>query len=437
MTSILLIGSGAREHAIAEAVIKSKGKPKLFAFMSSSNPGIQKYSTQTEIGSLTDIDSIRRFAGKINPDICVVGPESPLAAGVVDSLDGQGIPCVGPFKTSARLESSKGFTRELVKKYSIPGNPKMRIFTSMDGVKDWAKELGEFVIKPDGLTGGKGVMVMGDHFSSIEQGVKEVKDLIAKKQVVIIEEKLEGEEFSLQSITDGKHVIDCPPVQDHKRAFEGDTGPNTGGMGSYSAQDHKLPFLSQKDLKQAHDITEKVLVAINKETKTRYKGVMYGGFMATKDGVRLIEYNARFGDPEAMNVLSILESDFVEMCWRIVDGNLKASNAVFAKKATVCKYLVPKGYPDSAKKGTIKVGRITNDARIYYAAVNAVQDELQLSSSRALAVVGIGDTIEIAEKIAQKNMGAVSGPLTYRKDIGTQELIQKRVEHMKKLRGNA
>ncbi len=432
MTTILLIGSSGREHAIAEAIIRSEGKPKLVSFMSSNNPGVRQLSVQTEIGKLNDLEAIKRFALKHKPDFCFVGPELPLSAGLVDELDSQGIPSVGPFKSAAQLETSKSFTRSMMEKHRIPGNPKMKIFDSTDGIIEWMKELGEVVVKPDGLTGGKGVRVQGDHFQTHEEAAHYAKEIISQNQKVIVEEKLEGEEFSLMTLSDGKHLFDCPAVQDHKRAFDGDKGPNTGGMGSYSDANHLLPFLTKKDVNDAHAITQKVLHAINKDLGMKYKGVMYGGFMATKHGVKLIEYNARFGDPEAMNVLPIISSDFVETCWRIIDGNLRGVN--FESKATVCKYIVPEGYPDSPKKGIIKVGKISSDARLYYASVDHQTDGLHLSSSRALAIVGIASTLAEAEAIAEKNCSKIEGPVMHRSDIGTEALVKKRVEHMKRLK---
>ncbi|TAL55601.1 MAG: phosphoribosylamine--glycine ligase [Nanoarchaeota archaeon] len=430
MTTVLLIGSGGREHAIAEAIARSKGK--LVAFMSSNNPGVRHLATHTEIGKLDDIETIKKFAIKYKPDFCFVGPELPLSAGVVDALDGKGIPCVGPFKSAARLESSKSFTRNLMEKHRIEGNPKMKIFDSDEGLEEWIEKLDQVAIKPDGLTGGKGVKVQDDHFQTKKDAIDYAKEILSQKQKVIVEEKLEGEEFSLMSLVDGKHVLDCPAVQDHKRAFEGDKGPNTGGMGSYSDSNHLLPFLSKKDVEQAHLITEKVLKALNNELELKYKGVMYGGFMATKDGIKLIEYNARFGDPEAMNVLPIMSSDFVESCWRIIDGNLRSVE--FEHKATVCKYLVPKGYPESPQKGIIKIGKISRGAKLYYAAVDQQPDGLHLTSSRGVAVVGIGRNLAEAEEIAEKNCSAVQGPVVHRKDIGTSELIARRIEHIKRLR---
>jgi phosphoribosylamine--glycine ligase len=210
------------------------------------------------------------------------------------------------------------------------------------------EELGDFVVKPDGLTAGKGVKVFGEHLHSIDQAFAYATEVLETHPRVQIEERLEGEEFSLQTITDGRSVIHCPLVQDHKRAFAGDQGPNTGGMGSYSCADFSLPFLSDADVLQAHIISEKVIEALNAETGRPYKGVLYGGFIATADGVRLIEYNARFGDPEAMNVLPILDADFADLCFSVAEGTLGDTSWSFQSRATVCKYVVPEAYPDKS-----------------------------------------------------------------------------------------
>ncbi len=373
-------------------------------------------------------------------DFVVVGPEQPLADGIVDVLCAAGIPCVGPTQSLARLESSKGFTRKLVAKHGIPGNPEHQVFKDIRGVRDYLKELGQYVVKPDGLTGGKGVKISEAHLFSIEDGVNYCEELFSLgPDAVIIEEKLEGEEFSLQSFCDGTHVLDMVVVQDHKRASEGDTGPNTGGMGSYSCADHSLPFLGPEDLREASAINKAVAKALLAETGEKYKGILYGGFMATRDGIRLLEYNARFGDPETLNVLSILKSDFVDVCEAIIDGTLDTLSIEFRPLATVCKYIVPQGYPDAPVKGVAldmsAVPAESESLKIYDAAVDVKEGRKWLMGSRALAVVGLGADLSEAEAIAEEAARAVKGPVYHRSDIGTQELVQKRIDHMRQLRG--
>lgn len=433
--NILLVGNGAREHAMAEAVKKSPKCSKLLVFANAVNPGIKPLADTYEVGSLSDISAIVEFAKTHQVEIALVGPEGPLDDGVVDALSDAGIPSAAPIKMLARLESSKSFTRELLRKYDVPGGPRFKTFTSPEGMMDYAKSLEFIVVKADGLQGGKGVQVMGDHFQTLEEGVAYATRCLENDECVVIEEKFIGQEFSLMSFTDGETVIDMPPIQDHKRAFEGDTGPNTGGMGTYSAAGN-LPFLSGQDIKDAHEINAKTVQALKTEFDETFKGILYGGFIAVKDGVRLIEYNVRFGDPEAMNALSLLETDFVDICQAIISGTLNTLPIRFSRKATVCKYAVPEGYPTNSVKGErIEIGALPEGVKCYYAAVNEVDGELIMTGSRAVAFVGVSDTIESAERLAQQAIETVKGPIFYRKDIGTDVLIQKRVEMMKALRG--
>lgn len=436
MVNVLLIGNGAREHCIAEAIMNSPKKPKLFSFMKANNPGIASLSEDVQIGKYDDLDGIKAFAQANNIEIAIIGPEDPLNNGVVDALNEVNIPSVGPVKALAKLETSKSFTRLLMQKYNIEGNPKFKVFESMDGIKEFLDELEASVIKPDGLTGGKGVKVQGDHYNTKEEALKYCEECLKEHPSVIVEEKLDGEEFSLQCFTDGKNVLITPPAQDHKRAYVDDKGSNTGGMGSYSCSDHLLPFIKKEDLDIAYEITQKVAEAIYKETGEYYKGVMYGGFIVTKDGVKLIEYNARLGDPEAMNVLPILKTDFLEICEGVVNGNLNEVKAEFENKATVCKYAVPEGYPENpAKDKKVELGDVSENVKVYYASVDKKQDGLYMSGSRAIAFVGIHVNMEEAEVMAENAVCSVKGLVFHREDIGTKELLDKRVRHMKEIRG--
>ncbi|MBI5051487.1 phosphoribosylamine--glycine ligase [Candidatus Micrarchaeota archaeon] len=302
---------------------------------------------------------------------------------------------------------------------------------------------GEPIEKPIGLTGGKGVKVSGDHFSTIEEGMAYVREVLRKDGRVLIEEKVEGEEFSFQAFSDGTRTSFMPPVQDHKRAFENDLGPNTGGMGSYSTG-KLLPFLEPSDIEQAQKIIKETIHAMKKDGRM-FKGVLYGQFMATKDGLKVIEFNSRFGDPEAMNVLSLLRTSIVDMMLSIADEKIYA--AEFEDFSTVVKYLVPDGYPEKPEANKeIKVDeaeimsissnspKMVN-AKFYYASVNELNGKIYTSNSRAVGVVGIGPTIEHAETTAELACKFVNGAIWHRKDIGTKALIDKRIEHMHKIRG--
>ena len=217
----------------------------------------------------------------------------------------------------------------------------------------------------------------------------------------------------------------------------GDSGDNTGGMGSYSCADHSLPFLLPHHVREASAINAAVASALLKETGQKYKGILYGGFMAGPKGIHLLEYNARFGDPETMNVLSIMETDLVDICEAIIEEKLDALPITFQKRATVCKYVVPEGYPDNPIKGArIDLGNAPKESstfRIYKAAVEDRDGEIYMTGSRAIACVGIGETLAQAEQVAERGASSINGPVFHRKDIGTQPLIQKRIEQMESL----
>jgi len=434
MKKVLLIGNGAREHVIGETLKRSGAQ--VYTYGKARNPGLTELSEGYETGALNDFEHIGRYARAIRPDFAFIGPDEPIADGLADYLLELEIHSVAPLKTVARLESSKSFTRDLLKKYSIPGNPEFKVFYDEDGIKDFITRLdGNYVVKADGLTGGKGVKVSGDHLATLEDGLKYARQCLQESGRVVIEEKLIGQEFSLMSFCDGITTVRMPAVQDHKRAYEGDKGPNTGGMGSYSDSNHLLPFLTQQDLDQACAITKQTAEALFKETGSKFKGVMYGGFIVTAKGVKLIEYNARFGDPEVMNVLPILKTNFLEICESILNEDLNNLKIMFEQKATVCKYIVPEGYPDNPRKGEkIEVANVPQDVKIYYASVDQTPEGLLLSSSRAIGFVGIADSIASAEQIAEKACGSVKGPVFHRRDVGTAALIAQRVKMMELLR---
>ena len=434
--NILVIGSGAREHAIVRTIEQSQKDKKIFCLAANVNPGIAELCTDLTVANINDTQTITSYADERSIDLAIIGPENPLAIGAADALWDMGVKAVGPRKDLAQIETSKAFTRDLLTEYNIPACPKYKTFSSLSGVAEFLGELGEnYVVKYDGLAGGKGVKVSGDHLHSHDDAKIYCQELVEKGGVFVLEEKLIGQEFSLMSFCDGENLKHMPAVQDHKRAYEGDTGPNTGGMGTYSDGDHSLPFLTKYDVNQAHEINIATAKALKNKFGDGYKGVLYGGFITTADGVKLIEYNARFGDPEAMNVLSLLESDFIEICNGIADGRLNQVDVRFKNKATVCKYAVPEGYPDNPVKGeSIDLSNIENPDSLFYASVDVHNGKLIEAGSRTVAVVGIAESISAAEQIAEKEVSALDGPLFHRADIGTDALVQKRVEHMELLR---
>lgn len=437
---ILLYGSDARTDAIAAACQLSTTSIELYTYAACRTPGLHaKSGGGVWYCDLMYLPAMVDYATACQPDLVIIGPEAPLVAGLVDELLEFGIPCFGPTKTLALIESSKSWARQLMDDYDIPVNPEYTIFTSPAGLAHHLGATPEFVIKPDGLTGGKGVKVFPEHFTSRAEAIVYAGRLAAEGPV-LIEERLEGEEFSLMSITDGETVIHCPAVQDHKRAYEGDTGPNTGGMGSYSDADHSLPFLDDQDIETAQRTNEAVVRALYDRTGQPYRGVLYGGFIATSEGTKLIEYNARFGDPEAMNVLPLLQGDFVQVALDAANGSLSSASVAFAPTATVCKYLVPHKYPESGGRGEVVVPEtIDNDhVRLYWAATNMDGGRYQMTGSRALAVVGLAPTIAQAEAHAERAATAIeqasAGTVRHRRDIGTQARLDRRIEHMRSLR---
>ena len=433
---ILVIGSGAREHAIVRALDRSPQDKALYCLASNINPGIADLCNEFIVDNINRPEIVTNYAKEVGAGLAIIGPENPLSNGVADALWEAGVKVVGPKKDLAQIETSKGFTRDLLEEYNIPGGPKYQTFNSMYRVSEFLNDLGEnYVVKYDGLAGGKGVKVSGDHLHSHDEALEYCQELIDAGSKFVIEEKFIGQEFSLMSFCDGEHLQHMPAVQDHKRAYEGDTGPNTGGMGTYSDANHGLPFLTDDDITQAHEINIATAKALKGKCGEGYKGILYGGFMATANGVKLIEYNARFGDPEAMNVLSLLDSDFIEICNGVVDGNIDQVNVRFNNKATVCKYAVPKGYPDSPVRGQpVDISNIENPDGLFYASVDIQNGQLVEAGSRTIAVVGVGDTISAAERDAEKEVSSITGPLFHRADVGTNALIQKRVDHMNSLR---
>ncbi len=437
---VLVVGGGGREHAIVKAL--STSGSSIYSVMKNRNPGIVRLSKEFKLIKETDVEAVGEFALRSGVEMAVVGPESPLEAGLTDLLREKGIGCVGPSRSAARLETSKSFARNLLKRHRVPGNLDYASLDSFEAAKKYVLDSDkELAVKPVGLTGGKGVKIQGEHLRTKEDVIGYLKEIFDKKiggSGVVLEERAVGEEFTMQAFVDGRTVAPMPLVQDHKRAYEGDKGPNTGGMGSYSMADHILPFVTPQEHEQALGIMKATVGAMAKEG-IPYVGILYGQFMITKNGPRVIEFNARFGDPEAMNVLSILSSDFAEICQDIVAGTLTQDKVSFEKKATVCKYVVPEGYGTEPKSGReVKVdekGVEREGAKLYYAMVNEEGGRILTTTSRAVAVVGIHDTLEGAEQSCERALRHVSGEAIYvRHDIGKPEVVRRRMERMAALR---
>ncbi|MFQ5908328.1 MAG: phosphoribosylamine--glycine ligase [Thermoplasmata archaeon] len=436
---VLTVGGGGREHAIVEAARGNGGA--VFAALKNRNPGIARAAKDVLLVDETKVDRVVTWGAKVGADLAIVGPEAPLGHGLVDRLEAAGIPAVGPSQGAAQIELSKEFARDLMRRHGIPGLVEYHPFDDAAEAGAFLRTFqGPFVVKPIGLTGGKGVKVMGDHFHAREEGLRYVEEVLDRRiggqARVLVERKEEGEEFSLQAFTDGKHVAPMPAVQDYKRAEDGDRGPNTGGMGSISAGDGLLPFLPRADYEAAVDILRRMVEALRADG-TPFKGVLYGGFILTADGPKVLEFNARFGDPEAMNVLPVLREDFLAVCGAIVDGNLP-ERLLFAPKATVCKYVVPQGYGTAPQAGRrlavdeAAIGR--TGAALYYASVDEKDGAVLTTTSRSLALVGIADDLPAAEAQAEAALEHVSGLYEARHDIGTAEMIAAKVRNMRTMR---
>ncbi|MFC7175779.1 phosphoribosylamine--glycine ligase [Halosegnis marinus] len=425
---VLLVGGGGREHAVARAVAESDAT--LYACASNRNPGIASLAAGVETLDETDPDAVVAYADEVDATVAVVGPEAPLAAGVSDALDEAGVYAFAPNSTEARIETDKSFQREFLDEHGIPGNPAFEVFDDTDAACDFIDGYdGDLAVKPAGLTGGKGVRVIGDQCTPAE-----AKAYLREESYdrVVLEERLVGEEFTVQAFVANGDVRPAPAVQDHKRAYEGDEGPNTGGMGSYSDATPELPFMTRGDYAAAVDIVRAVVDAM-----PEYKGILYGQFMLTAEGPKIVEFNARFGDPEAMNTLPVLDTPFMDVVTAARDGR-PLPELVFDRRATVCKYAVPEGYPTDPKAGAkVRIDEESaGDALLYYASVDAREDGVYTTTSRSFAVVGVADSIAEAETIAEDALAAAGEEgLRARHDIGKADLVARRVEHMAELRG--
>ncbi len=444
-TRVLLVGGGAREHAMARLITRSS-EAELLAVMKHRNPGIAALARAVYIHDELDVPAVVAWAREHGADLAVVGPEAPLEAGLSDALQEAGIPCASPRRAAARIETDKTFMRELMDRHDVPGRLAFHRFDALEPALKFLEEQGPvWAIKPVGLTGGKGVQVYGDHFADVAGAQAYVRSIFesgAGGGALQFEELAVGEEFTVMAFTDGETVLPMVAVQDHKRLREGDEGPNTGGMGSYSQSDGLLPFLTRGEYAEAVSILQALVAALDAED-CRYVGTIYGQFMLTAEGSRVIEVNARFGDPEAMNVLHLLETDYVMLLRAMVEGQLSKRKLTFRPNATVVKYAVPKGYGDGkpVAGSRVKVDEAAiaeEGATVYYASIDESARGLTTLTSRTLAVLGEAETISEAERIAEAALKFIEcDDLVVRHDIGTSALIERRIKHMKNVREQA
>ena len=461
---VLVVSYGAREAAIVDVLTRSTNyKVDAYVADKQRNPFNARIATKHVVIPDLNVVEICRFA-KVNKDkisFGIVGPEKPIIDGVRDLVEGQtGIPMICPTREYA-IEASKVQQRLLFEKIVPEANPRFRIFDPKDfknvegakrAVYQWLDEIeNRAVVKPDKPAAGKGVGVWGDHFVNRDQLFEYFLSNF-RFGTVIVEEKVEGEESSFQAFCDGKHLAMLPDTRDYKRAFDADKGPNTGGMGSYKNSGDSLPFLSSDDRAQEIEIVRKIFRGWRRKDAAGLRGIpLYVAFMHTGRGPKILENNSRPGDPEIINVLPILKQDFVDVCYRILEEGL--TRIEVDKAATVVTYKAPPSYAGYAESfpnlvKTSEIGTPVNLAkanelskkygdriRIYPAAMEVREGKLYALKSRAIAVLGVGEEIEMARQISVEGIRAISGGgLWHRTDIASEEHINESKKHREKLR---
>ena len=427
---VLVVGSWAKEQITIEN-IRKKSDAKVFAYMDTKNPAIALLADGYEIGELDNKKQIVNYAKKEKIDLVLITTALPLSVGVVDVLEKENILVFGPNQKAAKLESDKAFTRKLMKKYKIDALPKFRVFKDRYKAINYAEKLDwKVAVKPVGLTEGLGIKIFGEQLKNQDDVVNYIHQVFDKKiggdAKVLIEEKLKGDEFTIQCFVYGTNIITTPAVKDFKRLLPGDKGPNTASMGSYSDNGFLLPFISQKDYLKAVNIIKETLCVFKRESGEDCKGFLYGQFMKTKDGLKLIEYNFRPGDPEWLNILHVMDDSLIDVIKDLMGEVQKPVN--FEDKATVCKYIVPKGYPKimnqvlDVKFDAKKINDL--GVNIYYSSGLDDQGKLRVGCERGIAFVSKEDTILKANELVEKAISMIEGDFYYRGDIGSKEMIK-------------
>jgi phosphoribosylamine--glycine ligase len=419
---VLILGSGGREHALAWSVSRSPRVTEVVC--APGNGGIAQVARCVPV-DVKDVNAMLRLAETEQPGLTIVGPEVPLSLGVVDAFRESGFRIFGPTQAAARLESSKAFAKQFMKRYQIP-TANYAVCTSAKEVEDSLKHFHPpIVVKADGLAAGKGVIICPTrHFAQeTAQGLFNGQLLGAAEQQVVIEEFLEGEELSFLCLTDGTHVAPLVPAQDHKRIGEGDTGPNTGGMGVYSTSEMLEPTMTEWIL---HHVAQPTIRGMAEENAP-FSGVLYCGLMMTARGPQVLEYNARFGDPETQAILVRLESDLVDAIEACIDGRLADTEMRWTQGASACVVASSSGYPGSYKTGLPISG--LNDAaptpgvEIFHSGTARTGDQLVTSGGRVLGVTAIGDSLQQALDRAYQALSQIHfDGMYYRRDIGHRAL---------------
>ncbi|WP_047810524.1 phosphoribosylamine--glycine ligase [Desulfosporosinus acididurans] len=414
---VLVIGSGGREHALAWKLLQSPVLERLY--VAPGNAGTEPWNIPI---SAQDISGLVEFALKEDIDLTLVGPEDPLSLGIVDAFQEAGLRIFGPAKAAARLEGSKSFAKMIMERAEIP-TAKWEVFEKADQAKAYIKDLGApCVLKADGLAAGKGVIVALDLDTAL-QAVDEIMDgnFGAAGKKLLVEEFLEGQEVSLLCFTDGTTARSMVPVQDHKRALDGDEGLNTGGMGTYSPPPIWTPELERSVMRDLVNPTLKVMA----ELGTPFQGVLFLGLMLTKQGPKLLEYNVRFGDPETQVVMKRLKSDLLPILWACTEGRLPEADLEWKNEAAVCVVMAAPGYPAKYPKGIpIHLPETRDeDSVIFHAGTKMKDGLLESSGGRVLGVTASGKTLQEARDKAYALVKNVDFPKAhYRRDIGVKGL---------------
>jgi phosphoribosylamine--glycine ligase len=417
---ILVIGNGGREHALVWKINQSPMVEKLYC--AQGNGGIAQIAECVDIEP-TGIKGLVRFAKKNRIDLTVVGPELPLTMGIVDHFEKAGLKIFGPNKKAAEIEGSKRFTKDLMAKYNIP-SAEYRVFTKYKEAVQYIHEKeSPLVLKADGLAAGKGVLVCHSRTEAFEGAERILKnrEFGDAGNCLIIEECLVGEEASVLAITDGERLVTLPAAQDHKAIFEGDTGPNTGGMGAYAP----APVVTSKMLDV---VKEKILIptihGMKKEGRP-YRGVLYAGLMFTREGPKVLEFNCRFGDPEIQAILPLIDTDLVVLIQACLEGRLNEDLIKIKNKAAVCVVMASGGYPGSYEKGKAIRGLDTvfDETMVFHAGTKLKNGEVVTSGGRVLGVTAVDDSIQSAIQKVYEAVGKITFDMAYyRRDIGHRAL---------------
>lgn len=421
---ILVVGSGGREHALVWKISQNKKVKEIFC--APGNAGIAEQATCIDIKA-DDIDSLLAFAEKEKIDMTVVGPEAPLAAGIVDVFEKKGLLVFGASKKAAQLEASKSFSKNLMTKYGIP-TAIGKSFTNYAAAEKYIKSVGgPLVVKADGLAAGKGVLICETEKEAIKALATIMKENAfgSAGTKVVIEECLQGEEVSFLALTDGKTVLPLPTSQDHKRIYDNDEGPNTGGMGAYSPAPLVDAYMHDKIM---NEVMIPTVQAMEKEGMP-YKGILYAGLMIDRDKIKVLEFNARFGDPEAQPLLMRIKSDLVTLLQACIEGTLDQQEIVIDERATVCLVMSAGGYPKSYAKGKVISGLDAaakmKDVFVFHAGTAFKGKKVATSGGRVLGVTALGDTVEKAiEKAYSAAKKITWDKAFYRTDIGQKALTR-------------